>query len=338
MTRIRNTNADQFLSGGFDDDVFFIPAGGNGGGDDQFFDSSGGDDRMSGGTGNDILGGGPGRDTLFGGDGNDQLDVGGQPAPTQDRNFLFGGNGDDTLQLGEGGQAFGGTGNDRVSVNEGAASVDGGTGRDHLVLNFAQGVLVQMQPAIFIMASSSGDLVISGFEDLTGTFFGDVIDGSRRGNTIAGREGDDRIEGKSGADHLIGGFGADTIFGGRGADVIGHSSDDITQAEDGNDTFFGGAGADRFVFLHGKQSPIATADIIADFRRGTDKIDLSFFLDPAFNAMTWEFIGTAQFSSGNQLRFADGALTGTFEVGPDQPFSVRLTGVTALSADDLILV
>lgn len=67
-----------------------------------------------------------------------------------------------------------------------------------------------------------------------------------------------RVDGLAGNDTLIGGGGADTLFGG-----------------DGQDSLTGNAGAD--VFGYGNLSQ--AGDIIGDFVRGTDHINLDGLLD-----------------------------------------------------------
>ena len=63
------------------------------------------------------------------------------------------------------------------------------------------------------------------------------------------------LSGADGSDSLDGGADADTLDGGLG-----------------QDTYTGGAGADLLVIKH-----VGNFDILADFKSGEDKIDLSFF-------------------------------------------------------------
>ena len=77
----------------------------------QHIDGGTGDDFLNGGHGNDQLFGDLGNDRLYGGDGND---------------LLSGGGGHDTL--------FGGSGKD-VFVDAAGATIDGGSGKDTLILD-----------------------------------------------------------------------------------------------------------------------------------------------------------------------------------------------------------
>ncbi len=85
--------------------------------------------------------------------------------------------------------------------------------------------------------------------------------------------------------------GADVMYGGGGNDtLIGNSAADLMSASDGNDslvaggttgsdTMFGGDGNDKFVFndfaaTTAAHVAVASVHIVADFQRGSDKIQL----------------------------------------------------------------
>jgi Ca2+-binding RTX toxin-like protein len=84
---------------------------------------------------------------------------------------------------------------------------------------------------------------------------------------------DDVLRGNSGGNVLSGGWGNDTIDGGGGNDTI--------FGDLGRDTLTGGTGRDTFFFISKDDSPAvsllsaANMDVITDFVRGEDKIDLS---------------------------------------------------------------
>lgn len=85
-----------------------------------------------------------------------------------------------------------------------------------------------------------------------------MLQGGAGNDTLDGGTGNDRLFGGAGNDRLIGGQGNDRLIGGLGADVL-----------------TGGAGADVFVFTSLADSRVGSADLITDFRCGTDRIDLS---------------------------------------------------------------
>lgn len=113
-----------------------------------------------------------------------------------------------------------------------------------------------------------------------------------------GVPGNDMIYGQAGGDYLAGGLGSDTLYGGSGADELygnnslgsnpettgnimyGGSGNDRLYGDGGNDLLVGGtgadwltggAGADRFVLTKAAD----TGDLIFDFQKGVDRLDLS---------------------------------------------------------------
>ena len=196
-----------------------------------------GNDRLIGGNGNDTIFGGNGDDAIFGGNGND---------------LLLGGPGVDSI--------FGGAGNDTLIGNQSGDFLDGGDGSDVYMLEGADVINdTGTTGADRAQISAAGGLAIAvggwtGVERINGFIGNDTIDAT--GATAA-----QTLDGSAGDDLLIGGTGNDTLFGGNGADrLIGGA---------GRDFLVGGAGADDFVFATGSGS-----DVIRDFVRGTDQIDL----------------------------------------------------------------
>lgn len=120
-----------------------------------------------------------------------------------------------------------------------------------------------------------------GAQVLTGTAFGDVLNGSAAQTagdtlTITGNAGNDTITGGGFADTISGDDGADTINGGAGADTItsGEGADNITGGA-GNDTITIGADVDNAADVVVINSALnADADTINGFAVGED--DLSF--------------------------------------------------------------
>ncbi|MER2509139.1 MAG: hypothetical protein ABTQ27_10320 [Amaricoccus sp.] len=143
------------------------------------------------------------------------------------------------------------------------------------------------------------------FSLIRGTARSDWLAGSRDGETIVGLKGDDKLFGLGGDDVLWGGLGNDILSGDGGADVL--------RGGTGRDVLTGGAGGDRFVFAEGDGA--GSHDVILDFRRGVDKIELD----------------------GLGIESIEGTLLGakvTFDDGSD--VLVALTRAASLQASDFV--
>ncbi|MCB4820291.1 calcium-binding protein [Roseicella aerolata] len=159
----------------------------------------------------------------------------------------------------------------------------------------------------------------------------DSLRGGRASDTIWGGTGNDTVRGDGGRtvtdDPLTRLGGNDVILGDAGADRLwGEGGDDVILGGDGNDTIYGGfgrdvmvggAGADKFVFgtiiTFYPNTPgtflsaaadtgvgPAARDVILDFTKGEDKIDLSpinFFQRRPPGDAEFTFIGTNKFSA-----------------------------------------
>jgi serralysin len=149
----------------------------------------------------------------------------------------------------------------------------------------------------------------------------DTLIANDSGNTLSGGGGNDTLTGGAGADRLIGGAGVDTITGAAGADV--------------------------FVFLLGDSSAAAGQhDMITDFTRGQDKIDLSL-LDaiPATSGILdmFTFLATAVFNgiAGVLDYFYDTIRAVTVVQGDTNgdrvaDFAIDLAGNFSLAANDFL--
>ena len=222
-------------------------------------------DYIDGGSGDDVIRGGRGADVLIGGVGNDWLrylgstsgvavnltlnaaglhqtsggDAEGDTASgfenvygsdfadmiTGDagNNYLIGYAGDDTID--------GGAGDDDIRGGAGADHLDGGLGTDTLQYeDTSAGVTVDLNlNGTGIAQTSAGDAsgdIIAGFENLTGSIFGDTLTGDSGRNIIMGLDGDDVINGGGGNDVIRGGAGADVLIGGAGSDVLQYAGSD----------------------------------------------------------------------------------------------------------------
>jgi large repetitive protein len=98
---------------------------------------------------------------------------------------------------------------------------------------------------------------------VTGTNFGDLIDGL---------DGDDTISSGAGNDQVIGGLGDDNITTGSGNDIIyGGDGDDTLNGGSGMDVIFGGAGADDI--LGGSEDDTIDGGLGVDDINGGDGFD-----------------------------------------------------------------
>ncbi len=247
---------------------------------------------------------------------------------------INGGNGNDTYYL-----------SDATQIIVETATVGSGTDTVYATVNFR-------------LAANLERLYLLGFAE-TGV-------GNASGNIIAGNAGNNRLFGLAGLDNLSGGEGDDVIGGGDGNDTLqggdgndwlrgAAGNDSLTAGGDndtligaiGVDTLRGGTGNDQFVFLRQSDSgkTATTSDLIADFVRGQDVIDL-FGIDARTNNAapndTFTFIGAAAFTNvAGQLRYASAAGVTTVIMDMDgngtADMTIRLTGTLALTAQDFIL-
>uniref|UniRef100_UPI003B589888 beta strand repeat-containing protein n=1 Tax=Brevundimonas sp. FT23028 TaxID=3393748 RepID=UPI003B589888 len=217
-----------------------------------------GNDRLTGDDGDNALYGSYGDDWLAGGGGADLLNGGAGGFDTVDYSTSWAGV---TVSLlnntASGGEAQGDTisgfenvmgsefadtltGDARdnyIEGGDGADVLDGGAGRDTLSYYYATsgGVTVSLADGTASGGDAEGD-VVSGFENILGSAFDDVLTGDAGDNVLRGEDGDDVITGGAGVDQLYGGADNDTVNGDAG---------DALYGEDGDDTlvFTGGGGA-----------------------------------------------------------------------------------------------
>src|SRR5262245_25004476 len=125
---------------------------------------------------------------------------------------------------------FGGAGNDLITGGAGADSLSGGSGIDSLLyIGSSAGVTVDLTSGAAHGGDAEGD-VFSGFENVIGSSYNDVLTGDAGANVLSGGAGNDYLYGAWGDDTLIGGSGADWLMGGVGADYLdgGSGSDHVT--------------------------------------------------------------------------------------------------------------
>ncbi len=331
-----------------------------GGGNDTMYGGRG-DDFLSGDRGNDWLAGGAGADTMMGGAGNDTYIVDNRG----DRVY-------ETTAIGNAVDA-GGIDTVRASVNFNMNAYAGVRFVENLVLtgsddlngqgNVLDNHLIGNSGNNRLLAGSGDDLLQglggddvlrggagndrleggAGNDTLLGESGNDVLLGGAGNDRLDGGRGDDLLIGGGGDDVLIGGFGKDRLEGGAGNDrLIGGEGDDVLIGGTGRDILTGGAGADVFVFrsIAEAGNTAATRDVITDFERGLDRIDLSGIdanLGQAGN-QSFSFIGSAGFTgSAGQLRFANGVVSGDVNGNGQADFQIAVNGIALLAASDFVL-
>ncbi|KTE38206.1 MULTISPECIES: M10 family metallopeptidase C-terminal domain-containing protein [unclassified Sphingopyxis] len=241
---------------------------GVGNGLDNVLTGNAGSNLLIGGLGNDVIRGGAGVDNLFGeigvdqlfgdagidylvgGGGGDMLDGG------ADADALYGEEGDDTLIGGTGFHTdilVGGTGDDMLYANSGLGDydlIDGGAGNDSYYVDTPDDLT-------FEAAGGGTDTVYANINGAGYYLYAHTENLVLEGNTPfgVGNELANQLTGNAIGNYLLGGLGNDKLNGKAGSDVL-----------------FGEGGADTFVFERG-----TGGDVIGDFARGTDKIDLSAF-------------------------------------------------------------
>ncbi|MBV8686917.1 MAG: hypothetical protein JOZ90_06975 [Alphaproteobacteria bacterium] len=276
-----------------------------------------GDDYLDGGLGDDLLDGGAGWDrasyavsatggvtvnlALSGpqatGQGTDTLVGIEHVSGTIFNDVLTGDGGDNWIWGGSNGSGVtgndtlsGGGGNDLVEVGPGTHLLSGGAGTDTLSLwgndvdISAAGVTVSLALQGAPQDTEQGMMNLSGFENLSGSKYADVLTGDSGANLLAGDQGNDLLSGGDGDDVLYGDgrVTADTHdTGGSGpivtyADVtlvdptlvagndtlVGGKGNDTLNGGGGDDLLTGSQGEDRFVF-----GPASGHDHVTDFAK-----------------------------------------------------------------------
>ncbi|WP_129792675.1 Ig-like domain-containing protein [Sphingosinicella sp. CPCC 101087] len=143
-----------------------------------------------------------------------------------------------------------------------------------------------------LTSTATVQVTVTGINDglaLSGGNGDDVLEGTAGEDRLSGGNGEDWLLGLDGHDWLDGGNHDDVLIGGAGNDVLnGGNHDDILHAGAGADVLNGGNHADRLnggagddVLTGGNHNDVfifsetGGNDLITDFRRGQDKIDLS---------------------------------------------------------------
>lgn len=326
-------------------------------------DGGAGNDTITGTSAQDTIRGGTGNDTLNGGDGDDYFYVNGTG---EGLDLYNGGNGYDSIYAQSDNTVIGlGTSISGIEmISSGGyqnVRISGTTGVD--AWDFS-GMLLDG-----IVSISSG----AGNDTITGSTGDDVIIGGAGADTLNGGDGIDTLSyagsatavtinlstnTASGGDatgdiisnfeNVTGSNGADTLTGNSGSNTLtGGSGNDRLTGADGFDTLKGDAGNDTFDFNAIGESAVGDfSDIIADFVRGQDKLDVTTIDANSGVAgdQNFSFVGAGAFTNvAGQLRFdntiGDGFTHVFGDVNGDgvADFEIRLTGTYTLTATDFIL-
>lgn len=278
---------------------------------ENFLGSSGSDFIQLNGA-NNVISGLAGADTIYSGAGNDIVNSG-------DGNDVIDGElGNDTLTGGAGDDVLrGGGGDDTFEIGAGAGTdiIDGGAGTDR----------IRVTTSSFIWANVTSIEQLTGFNlRLNGTNGNDLLDFSAVTLT--------------GVSKIYAGAGNDTVVGSAGADVIELSA--------GRDVLTGGAGADIFDMDAILESRVgALADLITDFRQGSDKISLTD-VDASTRRsgnQAFTFVGEGAFTGvAGQLRFthldsSSTSIMGDIDGDEIADFQIDFANYIILGATDFFL-
>jgi uncharacterized delta-60 repeat protein len=309
--------------------------------------------KLVGNSGNNILDGGAGADVMSGGLGNDtyyvdnsgdvvaEVAAGGTDTVISTVTRTLGDNQENltlagTAAINGAGNSLDNTitGNSARNVLTGGAGADkmyGGLGDDFYYVDNAGDTVVESSDATlggtdtvnstvsYTLGNYVENLTLSGATAINGA-------GNALANKIVGNGAANVLSGGDGADTLVGGLGSDTLVGGNGKDVLE-----------------GGSGSDVFVFNVPSETGTTSAawDVVNDFVRGQDKIDLRGIdantATVANDAFTTFIAGTAAFTAAGQLKFLNGVLYGNTDGDAYAEFAIQLTGVTQLTTADVAL-
>jgi Ca2+-binding RTX toxin-like protein len=218
--------------------------------------------------------------------------------------------------------------NNVIQAGVGNNVINGGSGTD--TVSYAAGVgstgvKVSLATTAAQATGGSGSDTLVSIENLLGSQYADQLTGNTGANRLEGGAGNDTLSGGSGNDTLDGGAGNDTLIGGAGKDVM-----------------TGGAGNDIFDFNALSELGLGSTlrDVITDFTRGQDKIDLSTIDTNASltGDQAFTFV-TAFTTTAGQVRYSGGIVYLNTDNDTAAEFEIELTGTipASLSASDFIL-
>jgi serralysin len=179
-------------------------------------------------------------------------------------------------------------------------TIDGGLGNDTVDYSRSQvGVNITLTDPVGSNTPSGGsvtaDFPMELFDPATHSYL--TIEHHQLAATLTSIE---NANGSNFNDTLNGNSGSNVLFGGAGNDTInGNGGNDVIIGGAGRDVLTGGSGNDSFVFSHASDSPAgarADLDVITDFVRGHDKIDLSGLVGETTNHAPLTFIAGGGFT------------------------------------------
>ena len=214
-------DGDDILNGGDGDDLLYGGAGQNtlngGSGNDRFVPNGYGSETYNGGSGVDVvdfrtydygayftLADGNGVENVYGSDFVDYLygnNLGNDLRGYIGDDYLSGDAGSDILRGGSGNdRLFGGDDNDILMGGAGTDELNGGSGVDTAdYSNSNAGVNVSLLTGYTSGGHAAGD-TFNSIENLTGSSFGDILNGNNDANVLQGMAGADILRGNGGND------------------------------------------------------------------------------------------------------------------------------------------
>jgi Ca2+-binding RTX toxin-like protein len=246
-------------------------------------------------------------------------------------NVIVLGAGNDFVLLNDGGDdtVFGGAGDDRFVIQGALTSADrinGGAGLD--TVNLEGNYDLTLEAATF---ESVENLRITSFAATDHNYRITTADETVEAGANLRVDARDLGAGESltfdgsretdGTFFFLGGAGKDMLTGGAGNDQFyGFGGDDVLIGGGGADQLRGGFGSDIFRFDSLEDSTVAAPDRIADFNKGSDKIDLTR-IDANANVegdQAFSFIGDAAFTrNAGELRSSFDAQANAYRVEGD---------------------
>jgi Ca2+-binding RTX toxin-like protein len=210
---------------------------------------------------------------------------------------------------------------DKLDGTSGADVLKGLGGSDTYVVNNAGDKVVELDGQGRDKILSSIDLTLpKAIEDILLTGSGNIgATGNALNNTITGQSGNN------------------VLRGGDGNDVI--------DGKGGQDKLHGDGGKDKFVFSAAADSKVAAPDMIMDFLKGSDVIDIRPIDANVLlgGNQKFVFIGDQDFAGSGQLRVEYDEQTnvthvqGSVDYDAVADFQIDLAGKVALSASDFLL-